>query len=52
VADAGFVFVALNQTRTQLALGKMCRHGELSKGSGTTMTIPILFGLHQRYARI
>jgi hypothetical protein len=42
----------LNQTRTQLALGKDVPLRRAVQGSSTTMTIPILFGLHQRYARI
>jgi transposase InsO family protein len=41
-----------NETRTHLGLGKDAPVGRHIERSGTIVTIPILSGLHHRYARI
>ena len=41
-----------NETRTHLGLGKDTPLRRSVQRSGTIVTIPILFGLHHRYARI
>src|SRR5579862_8422280 len=41
-----------NQTRTHLGLGKDAPFGRVVERSGTVIAVPILSGLHHRYARI
>jgi hypothetical protein len=41
-----------NETRTHLGLGKDTPLRRSVQQSGTIVTIPILSGLHHRYARI
>ncbi len=41
-----------NETRKHLELGKDMPLGRPAQSSGTVVAIPVLFGLHHRYARI
>jgi transposase InsO family protein len=40
-----------NQTRTHLGLGKDTPLGRVIQRSGTIIAVPVLSGLHHRYAR-
>ena len=44
--------VYYNETRTHLGLGKDAPLGRAIERSGTVVAIPVLCGLHHRYARI
>jgi hypothetical protein len=44
--------VYYNETRTHLGLGKDAPLGRAVERSGTVVAIPVLCGLHHRYARI
>jgi hypothetical protein len=44
--------VYYNETRTHLGLGKDAPPGRAIERSGTVVAIPVLCGLHHRYARI
>jgi hypothetical protein len=44
--------VYYNETRTHLGLGKDAPLGRAVERSGAVVAIPVLCGLHHRYARI